>query len=294
MAETTIHADGKSPLSCYVHLLVSVPAHLELLLDRDAEAVRILTATPALSEAIRRTEHWYWDRVLEKQTGGIVLTRRIWTRRDERRVNMLRGLSEGWWPPCRAARYLDRLQPRSGASSHDKWFRSAVDEARRDGTAAVLCPKLEQAKAIYERLISAARSVAQDDGGRGDFDSANIELGSLACELMNWTKQPGSSNTTPARLDVGGNAAQGDDQAEATKPTGKPAKVNERMAGTIMENPEAMGWNSAQWARHLKCGKSSVVQTATWKKLESARQLAKAERMKDRRRKPKASDSRRD
>ena len=244
MAETTIRADGKSPLSCYVDLLVSVPANLELLLDRDAEAVRILTATPALPEAIRRAERWYWDRQREKQTGGIVLTRRIWTRRDERRVNMLRRLSEGWWPPCRAARYLDRLQPRSGASSHDKWFRSAVDEARRDGTAAVLCPKLEQAKAIYERLISAARSVAQDDGGRGDFDSAKIELGSLACELMNWTKQPGSSNSTPARLDVGdiqrqiaegfqaaqaglagrditdtiieaGNAAQGDVEAEA-------------------------------------------------------------------------------
>ena len=205
MAETTIRADGNSPLSCYVDLLVSVPANLELLLDRDAEAVRILTATPALPEAIRRAERWYRDRQREKQTGGIVLTRRIWTRRDERRVNIARGLSEGCWPPCRAARYLDRLQPRSGLSLHDNWFRSAVDEARRDGTAAVLCPKLEQAKAIYERLISAARLVAQDDGGRGDFDSAKSELGSLACELMNWTKQPGSSNTTPA---------QDDDEAE--------------------------------------------------------------------------------
>ena len=86
-----------------------------------------------------------------------------------------------------------------------------------------------------------------------------------------------------------------DDEAEPTKPTGgKRATVNERMAGTIMENPEAMGWNSPQWAKHLKCGKSSVVETATWKKLESARLQAKAERMKDRRRKPKASDSRRD
>jgi len=98
---------------------------------------------------------------------------------------------------------------------------------------------------------------------------------------------------TDATIEAG-NAAQGDDEAEPIKPTGKPATVNERMAGTIMENPEAMGWNSAQWAKHLKCGKSSVVETATWKKLESARLQAKAERMKDRRRKPKASDSRRD
>jgi hypothetical protein len=86
-----------------------------------------------------------------------------------------------------------------------------------------------------------------------------------------------------------------EDEAEATKPTGgKPATVNERMAGTIMKNPEAMGWNSPQWVKHLKCGKSTVVATATWKKLESARLQAQAERIKDRRRKPKASDSRRD
>jgi hypothetical protein len=208
MAQTTICADGESPLSCYVDLLVSVPANLELLLDRDAEAVCILTATPALPEAIRRVERWYRDRQREKQTGGIVSTRRIWTRRDERRVNMLRGLSDGCWPPCRAARYLDRLQPRSGVSLHDKYFRLAVDEARRDGTAAVLCPKLEQAKAIYERLISAARSVTQDDGSRSDFDSARSELGSLACELMNWTTEAD-------------NAAQGDDEAKTRRRRGR-------------------------------------------------------------------------
>ena len=83
----------------------------------------------------------------------------------------------------------------------------AVDESRRDGTAAVLCPKLEQAEAIYERLISAAKSVAQDAGERADFDSARVELGSLACELMDWMKQPRSSKTAPA---------QSDDEAEGT------------------------------------------------------------------------------
>ena len=101
-------------------------------------------------------------------------------------------------------------------------------------------------------------------------------------------------NTGPAdatRGDVG-------EESVAEKPTGDrpkpPATVNERMVGTIMEIPEAMGWNSPQWAKHLQCGKSSVVETATWKRLESARLQAKAERMKDRRRKPKASDNRRD
>ncbi|MDA1326297.1 MAG: hypothetical protein O3C34_16325 [Proteobacteria bacterium] len=93
------------------------------------------------------------------------------------------------------------------------------------------------------------------------------------------------------------NAAEGGAVAKGIKPAGQqksPATVNERMAGTIMEKPEAMGWNSPQWAKFLKCGKSSVVETATWKILEIARLQAKAERMNDRRRKPKASDSKRD
>ncbi len=95
-----------------------------------------------------------------------------------------------------------------------------------------------------------------------------------------------------------GNDLGADSETEGTKPTREkpkpPATVNERMAGTIMENPEAMGWNSTKWSKHLKCGKSTVVETATWKKLESARLQAKAERMNDRQRKPKASDNRRD
>ena len=171
MAGPTIRADGNSSLSRYVALLVSVPADLELRLNRDAEAVRLLTTTDALSEAIRLAGRWYWDRQREKQTGDIVLTRRIWTRRDERRVNMMRRLTGGPWPACQAAHYLACLHPRHGASPYDEWFRLAVDKARRDGTAAVLCPKLDQAKAIYERLISAAKAVAQGAGERADFDS---------------------------------------------------------------------------------------------------------------------------
>ena len=110
MTDNFIRADGKSPLSRYVDLLVSVPANLESVLDRN----------------------------------------------DELKT------------------FLERLQPRRDQSPHDKCFRLAVDEARRDGTAAVICPKLEQVKIAYGRLITAARFVAQDDGGRADFDSAQI------------------------------------------------------------------------------------------------------------------------
>jgi|GEM_PF-4138645 len=70
--------------------------------------------------------------------------------------------------------------------------------------------------------------------------------------------------------------------------------INGRMKNMLINNPEAMGWNSPKWAEELKCAKSSVVETKMWKNLESARLINKAEHMKDRHRKPKASDQRRD
>ena len=58
------------------------------------------------------------------------------------------------------------------------------------------------------------------------------------------------------------------------------------MIDKIQSNPEAMGWNSPRWARELKCAKSSVVETATWKNLAMGRERERAERAQDRRRRP--------
>jgi len=122
-------------------------------------------------------------------------------------------------------------------------------------------------------------------------DASLAPIGDI--EVDNWDKLDAIRDL----LDLLPHPSQSEEKSEASKPTGSkprpPATVNERMAGTIMENPEAMGWNSTQWSKHLQCAKSTVVETATWKNLESARQQTKAEEMKDRRRKPKASDSRR-
>ena len=76
--------------------------------------------------------------------------------------------------------------------------------------------------------------------------------------------------------------------------SGRKATVNVRMLEAIQENPEAMGWNSPKWAKFLKCGKSSVVETKTWKTLSTSRERERAERALDRRRKPRASELRRD
>jgi hypothetical protein len=72
------------------------------------------------------------------------------------------------------------------------------------------------------------------------------------------------------------------------------AKINARMLETIQNNPEAMGWTSPQWAKHLKCAKSSVVDTETWKDLTMRRQRNRAERAQDRRQRSKSSGQRGD
>jgi len=76
--------------------------------------------------------------------------------------------------------------------------------------------------------------------------------------------------------------------------TQKSKNVNVRMLDTILKNWNARGWTCTEWANYLKCGRSTVVETPTWKELAIARERLKLERQKDRRRKPKASDQRRD
>jgi hypothetical protein len=84
------------------------------------------------------------------------------------------------------------------------------------------------------------------------------------------------------------------DRLESNKgdPRSSPRRlsVNARMLETIQTNPDAMGWNSMRWARHLKCAKSSVVDTQTWKDLKMRRERERAERTRDRRRRANTSD----
>jgi hypothetical protein len=63
----------------------------------------------------------------------------------------------------------------------------------------------------------------------------------------------------------------------------KRKNINARMLETIQMNPDAMGWSSEKWRVHLKCAKSSVVATPTWKDLLIRRDRERAERSRDRR-----------
>ncbi len=234
-----ITADGKSPLTQYVNLLIVVPEKLDRCIKRDAEAIRILSSDPALPEAISRADRWYWDRYREKQWGEIILSRRIWTRRDEKRLKMQRGLIGGWIPCCRVCRYLGWLEPRTGFSLHDQWFRKALQEAREDGQVSVLGEKLDKARQYYQEIISAARSIAQDDRGTNEFDTARSELGNLACELMDWTKKPATPSTKLPR------SPNADSNADATTSEAPPGQSIEQLERTI----PSLDKNNGEWAK---------------------------------------------
>lgn len=76
--------------------------------------------------------------------------------------------------------------------------------------------------------------------------------------------------------------AESADNRVKTKIKGK-ASINARMLETMQLNSESHGWSAAQWAMHLKCAKSSVVETPTWKDLALVRDRMRAERAADRR-----------
>jgi hypothetical protein len=101
----------------------------------------------------------YWDRSCGPGDGRIVKTPRVWTRRDEQWLDWQQGLRKGFCPARRVARLMNWLHRGSGLSRHDHLFRLAVDESRRDGTAASIVPKLEDARQMFEQLISAAKAL---------------------------------------------------------------------------------------------------------------------------------------
>jgi hypothetical protein len=122
---------------------------------------------------------------------------------------------------------------------------------------------------------------------------------------MRWSRRgwpPAANSTPPADTTGQGEGTDGAiadkghraDKSGAAGNRGRGKKVNARMLETIQSRPEAIGWNCRQWAQHLKCGRSSVVETSTWQDLKMGRERNRAERVKDRRRKPKASDQKRD
>ena len=95
-------------------------------------------------------------------------------------------------------------------------------------------------------------------------------------------------------LDATGGNADGAGRTQGGKGRGKKPGINARMLETIQNDTTSMGWSSTQWAKRLRCAKSSVVATQAWKDLAMGRERVKAGRAMDRRRRPKASDRKRE
>ena len=83
----------------------------------------------------------------------------------------------------------------------------------------------------------------------------------------------------PARLPFISRSLDGESPSR-NKNKGRRQKtsINARMLEAIQQNEDAIGWNSTQWAKHLKCAKSTVVETDAWKQFEITREKARAER----------------
>jgi hypothetical protein len=64
-----------------------------------------------------------------------------------------------------------------------------------------------------------------------------------------------------------GHAARTAVQAQSSpiRKATKGKRIDEKMLATIRDNPEAIYWSSGKWKIHLKCAKSTVVGTQTWK-----------------------------
>ncbi len=61
-------------------------------------------------------------------------------------------------------------------------------------------------------------------------------------------------------------------------PNGGRATINARIIDLLQQHPEAAGWSARKIAAHLKCGKSTVADTSTYRVLEVERTKARAER----------------
>jgi hypothetical protein len=188
-ATPTVIDSGSTPaLDGLIHNYIAAPSILERCLERDAQAIAILSTEPALPQVIARLDRIYWGRQARERTGRPPIFPRIWTHRDERFLNIQRGFIDKftWTPERRADRFYRRLAPRSGLRLHDAWFQQALDEARRNGTATALTPKLDAAREAFQKLLEIALRVIEGDATIRDYSAAHLELMQPTCDLMPW------------------------------------------------------------------------------------------------------------
>ncbi len=181
---STIVADGRSPLTQYYRLLRDAANYLPMFVNRDLEAVRMLTTIPAIDEAQLRAYRWCCYRRLAVKSGKLFKFPRVWTRRDERYLNSRLGPASGFVPDRRTDWLADRL-----GRLHDLRFPAVLEEARQDRTIADLGTKLESAKHAFENAKDFARRVAAGDSKRETLDEELYKINRLTIEFSDWLKR---------------------------------------------------------------------------------------------------------
>ena len=80
--------------------------------------------------------------------------------------------------------------------------------------------------------------------------------------------------------------AVGQGDAKAKPPLEQREKrmtIDQRMKLMLFDKPESSGWSITEFETELKCSRAGIHKTASWKALDAARKLGKAERRNDRR-----------
>ncbi len=97
--------------------------------------------------------------------------------------------------------------------------------------------------------------------------------------------QPGQGKPKQSADDKESTVEKSNDVGKSKRgTTQRKPTVNERMTAELAVNLEMVkGWSAQEWANHLGCAKSTVIDTRTWKSLSLLRQQVKAEKRRDRR-----------
>jgi hypothetical protein len=151
--------------------------------------------------------------------------------------------------------------------------------------ALVACVSKFETEELHARLMPALGKTLESFVLEQVLDGLAAEFRLLALAQAESAASAGQPPTNTQAL------APTSTEKPSTRPKRK-ASINARMMETIQSNFEAAGWSCRRWAEELRCAKSSVAETRTWKDLTMQRDRLRAERRKDRRRRPKGSDQR--
>ena len=174
--------ESTSPLTEYTTFLTLTCQDLINWSKRDEEAIRLLT-DDASRELQEKTGGY--DHLLSEESRQHTHSPRIWTRRDKRHLDFRAGKDTGYLPIRRTGRYLHHLHKRESAH-----FRAALNEARHDGIAPILAPKLELVHQAFAKLYEVAWYFTKDDFPAQEVSDEAFRMASKVTELIDYLKTP--------------------------------------------------------------------------------------------------------